>query len=239
MHQELLQEYSDQPLLIEYLQHIKYPKRHQWAKPWTSQVRHFGNEATSRLEGGHHHLKSWLNGNQGDLLELKDKIKASFDVFKTNFERDAATKRDRPSHQFHAKRWPKLLDQNLNYQVTPEAMEKLVGQLYIMADRMVNRPCSGAFEKVFHIPCYHTLRAYEAHNRKVTKDDFDVHWHFKRDLPPPPPASPEPVIFAPHVVRTRGRPREDTSTWRDLSQFKLGAARSRPGRVGGAVTTAS
>ena len=92
MPQQLLQEYSDQPLLVEYLQDIKYPKRHEWARPWTSQVRHFGNEATSRLEGGHHHLKGWLNNNQGDLLELKDKIKAAFDVFKTNYECEAATK---------------------------------------------------------------------------------------------------------------------------------------------------
>lgn len=189
-------------------------------------------------------MKTWLTNNQGDLLELKDKIKASHDVVNTNFRRDAVTKRDRPAHEYHAKRWPKLLDQDLNRYIAPQAMKLLAEQLFRMADRVANTtPCSGSFEKIFQIPCYHTLRTYVNYERKVTKDDFHQHWHFKLDLPPPPPPPPGPSIFAPHVVQTRGRPREDQSTRRNLSQFELGepssARRGRPGRVGGETFTVS
>jgi hypothetical protein len=237
LYQQLRSDYSDQPLLIEYLHNYKYPTRQQWAKAWTSHITHFGNCATSRLEGGHHHLKTWLTTNQGDLMELKDKLTAIHNVAQAKYRTEAATKRDRPAHQYHAKRWPKLLDQDLNYHISPPAMKLLAEQLFIIADQVaVVRPCTGCFEKIHQIPCHHTLRAYARYKRIVTKEDFHQHWHYKLDLPPPPPQPLAPSIFAPHVVHTRGRPREDHSTRRNPSQFEQGeptTQRRRPGRVGG------
>ena len=46
-------------------------------------------------EAGHHYLKSFLEGNHHDLLELKDRVQASIEVFIANFKRDLAMKRDR------------------------------------------------------------------------------------------------------------------------------------------------
>ena len=122
-------------------------------------------------------------------------------------------------------------------------MKLLASQLFVIADRLiVIRPCTGSFKKVYGIPCHHTLRAYVAQKRVVTKEDFYKHWHYQ-DLPAPPQA-PQPVIFAPHVVQTRGRPRDDQSTRRNPSQFEHGdrpapARRGRPGRVGGETFTVS
>lgn len=118
-------------------------------------------------------------------------------------------------------------------------MKLLVSQLFIMIDKVaVIKPCTGSFEIIHQIPCHHTLRSYASHKRKVTKEDFHQHWHYKSGLPPPRSPSPRPTIFAPHVVRTRGRPRDDQSIRRNPSQFELGETqrgrpRGRPGRVGG------
>ena len=156
-----------------------------------------------------------------------------------NYRREAAIKRDRPAHENHAKRWPNLLDQDLNHYISSPAMKLLVSQLFIMIDKVaVIKPCTGSFEIIHQIPCHHTLRSYAGHKRKVTKEDFHQHWHYKSGLPPPRSPSPRPTIFAPHVVRTRGRPRDDQSIRRNPSQFELGETqrgrpRGRPGRVGG------
>ena len=107
-----------------------------------------------------------------------------------------------------------------------------------------NQPCTGRFEAIHGIPCYHTLRELRARKVTVTKYHFHRHWHFERDasiplpLPPAPPASP--VIFEPYKVVTRGRRRKDRSTRREWSQFELTsgppAHPERPGRVGGKVS---
>ena len=117
-------------------------------------------------------------------------------------------------------------------------MELLVKQLYLARDGR----CSGSFT-THNILCIRLLKQF---NRKVTRHDFHKHWHFVRpvntpqdgeaaELPPSPPPPPRPNIFAPHVVRTRGRPRRDHSTRRNPSAFELtaGTQARRPGRVGG------
>jgi hypothetical protein len=124
-----------------------------------------------------------------------------------------------------------------------------VNQLYLTRDVTVIGPCSGSFTTIYGIPCYHHIRLLKELNRKVTKHDLHKHWYFERpvnvpqdgeavELPPPPPPPPPPPlanIFAPHTVKTRGRPRKDHSTRRNSSAFELtaGTQTNGPGRVGG------
>ena len=152
-----------------------------------------------------------------------------------------------------AKRWD-YLDHDLNKQIVPAAMKLLVQQLHLAKDDVTNnKPCSGGFETIHGIPCYHTLREIKRLQTKVTKAKFHKHWHFERpvssvedgevvELPPAPPpeSTANPHIFAPHIVVTRGRRRKDRTTRRDPSQFELTAGTTplappsqRPGLVGG------
>ena len=99
-------------------------------------------------------------------------------------------------------------------------MKLLVQQLLLAKDEVTNnKPCSGSFETIHGIPCYHTLREIKRLKTKVTKAKFHKHWHFERPVSSVedgeamelvPPSSPEPVttsprIFAPRKVVTRGR----------------------------------
>ena len=89
-------------------------------------------------------------------------------------------------------------------------------------------PCSGQFEKIHGIPCYHTIHEFRAAKITIKKGHIHSYWHFERDagipLPPPPPPPQDPVIFTPYKVVTRGRPHKDRSTRRDLSQFEIAAS---------------
>jgi hypothetical protein len=163
-------------------------------------------------------------------------------VFLANFTKSLAMKRDRIQHELIAKRW-KILDPDLNTQIVPQAMKLLVQQLYLAKDTLVDKPCTSSFEQINGIPCYHTIRVMERLELTITRADFHKHWHFDRpgeaiQLPVPPAPPQRPNIFAPHVVITRGRPREDRSTRRIPSQFEATAVvrRRRPGRVGGEIS---
>ncbi|KAN0075974.1 hypothetical protein V8E54_007244 [Elaphomyces granulatus] len=76
----------------------------------------------------------------------------------------------------------------------------------------------------------------ESQALEVTKHDFHKHWHFVRAVSAPQDGEAAELlppfhlldrfptnIFAPHVVRTRGRPRRDHSTRRNPSAFELTA----------------
>jgi hypothetical protein len=58
---EMETDYSVYPILITYLKQTWYPCRHKFVRAWTDQVRHFGNATTSRAEGHHSALKSYLH----------------------------------------------------------------------------------------------------------------------------------------------------------------------------------
>jgi hypothetical protein len=189
-------EYHEQPLLTTYLTEQKYPKRHQWAKAWTSSVRHFGHITTSRGEGGHHYVKSFFEGNRHNLNEAKERIQSSIAVFIQNFRRDMALKRDRIYTGVNAKRW-KCLDPQLNTQIVPQAMEELRKQLALAADELRRSDCTGKFEASMGIPCYHTIRSYIQLKVTITSEVFHPHWHFDRHVEPslrlPAPSRPPPA----------------------------------------------
>lgn len=243
---KLKETYSGQEKLFEYLDEYKYPKRHQFVKAFTSKHTHLGHIATSRGEQGHYHFKQFLHGNRHDLLDLKDKWEVMIGVDQVNHAKDLAHQRSRPSHEIQAKRWSEWVEPDLNNFITPAGMELLVKQLYLARDVTVDGHCSGSFTTIHNIPCYHHIRLLKQFNRKVTRHDFHKHWHFVRpvntpqdgeatELPPSSPPPSRPNIFAPHVVRTRGRPRRDHSTRRNPSAFELtaGTQARRPGRLGG------
>jgi hypothetical protein len=96
-------------------------------------------------------------------------------VWRNNFIAKLATARDRPAHKLKASRWDKLLNLQLNKEIVPAAMELLVKQLYLMDDHLRTGACSGFFEQIHGIPCYHTLRQCKDRNVTVTKQDFHKH----------------------------------------------------------------
>ena len=155
---------------------IQWPKsRYLDVEAFTNPCR-FDHCVTSQGERGHSELKAYLQNNRHTLLDLKDRWVVMSRVFRVNYQKDLALARDRVYHDLNAKRWPNLLNPKLNKQIVPEAMKLLVQQLHLMKDEVNQRPCSGSFERVNGIPCYHTLRTLRALKPMVGCEDFHPHW---------------------------------------------------------------
>ena len=164
-----------------------------------------------------------------------------------DFERSFAAARFFPPADVSAARVP-IFTKTLNTLVTPQGLRKVVGQYNKARDGKFDvvtlGDCTGTFTQVFGLPCKHEIACQLNRDKdwKVSLEDVDPHWHFKRgDGPPPialPPVPEEAAIHEPEVVKPRGRPKKDpkktdTSTRRDPSSFELvdlpaGRRRGRP-----------
>ena len=61
--------------VITYLHDTWLPYKHYFSHPWTNKCTHFGELASSRSEGGHYTIKSWIKQSTSDLLVAVDHIK--------------------------------------------------------------------------------------------------------------------------------------------------------------------
>ena len=67
--------FTTQAALLGYLERQWMPWKHQWVEYVIDHIRHFGNRNTSRLEGAHSQLKSYLATSTHDHLSCVDQIK--------------------------------------------------------------------------------------------------------------------------------------------------------------------
>ena len=86
--------------------------------------------------------------------------------------------------------------------------------------------CTGQFTRSMGLPYRHTLKSMQDLSLKLTAGHFHAFWAFNhsRDEPflRPPPEPQAPVYREPHVVRTKGRPRQtDGTTRREPSGWEL------------------
>ena len=80
--------YTNQISLINYIHENKYPKRHLFAKAWTSRINHLRHTVTSRVEGGHSRFKKWLSHNRHDLLSIRDQWKSMTRTFMQEYHKE-------------------------------------------------------------------------------------------------------------------------------------------------------
>jgi len=240
---------------------MKFEKRKEFVRAWTSEVRHFGNITTSRCEGGHQKLKDHLINNRHDILDIINRVKQLTDDFINEYRKDHSKWRDRIPQGISMTRFGWLFAEGIHNKVVPEALKKVAQQVASLKkyeeDLEVAAssppPCSGHFTQVYGIPCWHELKALRTVNRKLTANDFHSFYRFERInntdiLKSARPPLPGPAILPPNVVvRSRGRPRRDNTTRRDPSQWELSSRlrstpvtrqplTQRPGNLGGATS---
>ena len=218
--------YDAQPRLLKYLEDEWLPCREEWANPWCKSIPDFGNSVTSRVEGLHTKLKSYLQVSTGHLYDVLKHI----DVLITNECQQfiAELSRCHVRHHYSHKRVAEL--QDLFYEISPCALELLAQQIKLAKDSTRNQPCTSSFSHKFGIPCAHNLspRLHTTEGvLKIQPCEIDGHWHFKRAQSALPTRSQEPRIQDPAPIRPRGRPAGSTtrefssSTRRELSQFEV------------------
>nr|CCA18090.1 Pc21g00130 putative [Albugo laibachii Nc14] len=71
---ELSDSFKTKPKVLEYLANTWLIYKERFVNAWTSKYRHFGNKATSRVEGAHAYIKKFLQVSTGDLLSVLSKL---------------------------------------------------------------------------------------------------------------------------------------------------------------------
>jgi len=160
---------------------------------WTDKVVHFGVQATSRVEGYHATLKSWLGTSKGDLLLIQSRLKHWWAGSIANYGADKANEEVR-----QLTRLPSPLFDAVNKVIHTYALKKTddLRKQHLLAFR----PCSGVYSRTMGMPCAHQLHAAEASGRGLSPYDFHPHWWIhRRHLPGPPQA----VTLEPDTIQDR------------------------------------
>jgi hypothetical protein len=96
-----------------------YQYRQKFVTCWTNHHRHYGNVTTSRTEGTHHVLKSWLPSSTGDLFSVYKAFKLALNAQREQWQVLVAQERLRSYFQFG-----RLYD-NLRYKVSKFALDHI------------------------------------------------------------------------------------------------------------------
>jgi hypothetical protein len=199
---------------------------------WVDQNLHFGNRATSRVEGAHSTLKCYLQVSTGNLTGLLDRIQLMLDNKLANHKAELDIARQRAPRDVNIPLFAELIGK-----VTPYALRKILAQYQCLSTLPLPQ-CKTTFTSSMGLPCAHLIQDRHQQKEDIHLSDVHLHWHFAR----PDPTALGPVelgpllVHEPAVVKPKGRPRGSknkpkpaSSTTRDPSFFEL-PTRRRQGR---------
>jgi hypothetical protein len=219
-------DYKNQAALCKYLRWSQYPVRHQWARPWTSQYRHYNTTSTSPLEGMHKVLKDYLMTSKGDLLRVVERIEHMVLNQYNKYKNQLASARNRIKFEHRLEKMP-FLPPDIHNTITPPAIEHVRKQQELRRKYQREhrfQPCTGSFERINGLPCYHTIQSVEDVGLSLRMAHFDDdHWRYQRRGGQSiiPPSRPHQFTLEPLPVLSRGATRKnEASTRRDPSAFE-------------------
>ena len=214
---DLRHQFSEYPLLLKYLDDTwLLPWKQSIVRAWTDCQLHFGHRATSRVEGSHKSVKTYLQVSTGDLKSVFDKITL---LLENKFhEHDALldSNRSRIPHANMNQLYEQLLGRISHY---------ALGLLHSQRQRLVLetplKACTGLFRKSIGLPCAHEMQQRISIHGSLVLEDCHQHWHLVFALL----RVPEPLVLAPRYSIPKGRPTTNrnpiSSTSRDASAFEM------------------
>ena len=181
----ILEDFLQQEEVIRYLQATYLPLRSQWADYCTRQYRNFGIRVTSRTEGSHKEIKSYLRNSYADLFFLAERIKQLIVDREHQFKADEATEAQRMVRDYQQMKW--LGDTKTK--LSRKAVKLIVKQHDILINayrrnpgmRSPLPPCTDSFTKQFGLPCAHRISAMLQRNQSLNYLMTHKHWHLGHD----------------------------------------------------------
>ena len=171
------------------------PYKEKLVKAWVDQHTHFGNVVTSRVEGIHALLKSYLKTSKFDLFDVWRIIKHAIENQLAELQSMQARQQTRkPTEHIGGGLFSALYGW-----VSHEAMKKVEEQRKLLdtPKPLVSSTCTGAFTRSYGLPCAHKIKSLQDGNRCLRLDDFHQQWHLKRNGTRPQP------ILEPSRVESR------------------------------------
>ncbi len=134
---------------------------------------HFSNTATSRVEGIHALLKSYLKRSTFDLFNAWKAINLALQNQLAGLQAYQASQQIRTPLELSG-----ALYKAVRGWVLHEAIRKVKEQQKLLARRDPPLSCTGTFSRVYGLPCSHTLESLQG---PLLLSHFHSHWHLKRE----------------------------------------------------------
>ncbi len=182
---KILEEFPDQEEVINYLQSTSLSLREQWAECYTRFYQNFGIRVTSRTEGNHKEIKSYLRNASADLLFLVDRIQQLVDNIKHDFVAREAKETQRMIVDYRKHQWLGDMRSRTNW----KAQELMISQHNRLTEAirqdLGNPPlpaCTHSFTTQFGLPCIHRIQQAILTNEPLNYMMSHKHWHLGRNL---------------------------------------------------------
>ncbi|KAG6989724.1 PKS-NRPS hybrid synthetase [Fusarium oxysporum f. sp. conglutinans] len=210
----------EQKYLPDHLHEVGYvmhtwlePYKEKLVKAWVDQHAHFGNTATSRVEGIHALLKSHLKKSTLDLFEAWRAMKQAL----LNQLSELRSNQIRQQTRFPIELSGSLYSAVRGW-VSHEALRKVEEQRRLIGKRdpPPSPICTGTFKKSNGLPCVHTLKDLQERGGVLLLDHFHPHWHLQREGTPQLLLEPRQRIES--LAEASSAPKE--STRREPSAFE-------------------
>ncbi|KAL2885279.1 mutator-like element transposase [Ceratocystis lukuohia] len=144
-------------------------------KAWVDKCLHFGNTATSRVEGIHWLIKSHLGmSSRFDLFDACQAIKRTILAQIKELRQMQASQKMRVPLDI-----PVALFEAVHGWVSHQALRKVQEQQQLLGKPL--KACTRSFTSSLGLPCAHTLQLLQETNQNLSLQYFHPHWHLKRN----------------------------------------------------------
>jgi hypothetical protein len=179
------------PAAWNYVNNTWLPHKEKFAACFVDEFPHFGSASTSRVEGNHHIIKSYLRVSTLHLLTLTKRL--GLMLVNQRVELNAAIEKQK---QHMAHRFNHHCFKNLIYNVSDFTLGKLLGQLKLFEKGgHEEQPCTARFTKSWGLPCHHYIRGYLEIETLILLQDIHEQWLLDRNPLAPPSVT---VAMPPH-----------------------------------------
>ncbi|XP_074265811.1 protein FAR1-RELATED SEQUENCE 5-like [Silene latifolia] len=144
--------YKEKAAIITYIKETWMPYKEMFVTAWTDKHPHFGNRVSSRAEGAHAKLKSYLQVSTGDLAQVVSKISLAVE---NEFHEICSTLQSERIRVPHRCRVP-LFKFLLNH-ISHFALSHLFKQYEMVKFGTLKPECTGHFTATMGLPCAHMM----------------------------------------------------------------------------------
>ena len=199
-----------------YLQEVGYIKTY-WLQPykeriikaWVDRHFHFGNIATSRVEGIHWLIKLYLGTSRFDLFDGWQAIKHAIIAQLKDLQQLRASQKIRMPLDISG-----VVFEAVRGWVSHQALRKVQEQRKLL-EKQPLKACTGSFTSSHGLPCVHTLHLLQETYQSLSLHHFHSHWHLRRGT-----TQPQPILEPNRRPGFQKPSKPLTSTIREPSGFE-------------------
>lgn len=213
--------------VVRYIEDQWIPHKEKIMAAWVNYYPHYGNRATSRVEGFHKEVKKLIPNAVGHLKDVLEK----FTIYLARRNLDIRIEIERIRFK---RRMDHLMPifRDCYTTIAPYALDRVLAHIKTinLNPHTVLKCCTGQLKASMGLPCSHIIQERMRAEQSISVDDFNHHWLLGAE-------NLEPLDYRyllrdPERIVPVGRPRggSDHSTTRIPSQFEQVEAEIEEGR---------